>query len=315
MSGSYLKNVIIVGAGGQVGGHIVQQLLAEGKHKVTALTRPDSSSSMPSGVYDIRKGDYDQPDQLATAMVGQDVLIITMGAMAPASSSLKLIDAAAAAGVKYIVPNEWGTDRAQAQIGKDMMLAEGQIRICEYIESKGLKWISIGCGFWYEFSLSGTEARFGFDFKQRTVTLFNEGTTKITVTTWPQTALGLARVLALPLESASGASISRYANSQVLVSSFAVSQRDMLDSVLRVTDGKESDWTITHEDAKARFGRGMQMLQKGDFEGFTIAMYSRAFFPGDTMEHEAKVANAALELPRESLDECTKGAIRMALGE
>lgn len=207
------------------------------------------------------------------------------------------------------------TDRAQAQIGKDMMLAEGQIRICEYIESKGLKWISIGCGFWYEFSLSGTEARFGFDFKQRTVTLFNEGTTKIIVTTWPQTALGLARVLALPLESAFGASISRYANSQVLVSSFAVSQRDMLDSVLRVTDGKESDWTITHEDAKARFGRGMQMLQKGDFEGFTIAMYSRAFFPGDTMEHEAKVANAALELPRESLDECTKGAIRMALGE
>lgn len=142
-----------------------------------------------------------------------------------------------------------------------MMLAEGRIKICEYIESKGLKWISIGCGFWYEFSLSGTEAGFGFDFEKRTSTFFNDGITKITVTTWPQTALGLARVLALPLNSTSGASISKYANSQVLVSSFAVSQRDMLDSIMRVTGRKESDWTITHENAKARFGRGIQMLQ------------------------------------------------------
>ncbi|KAM0712094.1 hypothetical protein Q7P37_011188 [Cladosporium fusiforme] len=312
MSEPYLRNVIIVGAGGQVGGQIVQQLLAEGKHKVTALTRPDSSSSMPPGINSIQKVDYDQPDQLAAAMSGQDVLIITMGAIAPASSSLKLIDAAATAGVKYIVPNEWGTDRAQVQIGKDMMLAEGQIKICQYIESKGLNWISIGCGFWYEFSLSGMEARFGFDFTKRNLTWFDDGNTKITVTTWPQTALGLARVLALPLESSSGPSISKYGNGQTLVSSFLLSQRDVLDSVLRVTGGKEDDWTFTNEEVKSRFARGMQMLQKGDFDGFTIAMYSRAFFPDDAMVHEAKVANAVLDLPKEDLDEATKVAIQMA---
>ena len=80
-----------------------------------------------------------------------------MGAMAPASTSIKLINAAAVAGIRYIVLNEWGSDRNQVQLGKDLMLAEGHIKICEHIVSKGLKWISIGCGFWYEYSLAGTE--------------------------------------------------------------------------------------------------------------------------------------------------------------
>lgn len=312
MSAPYLKNILVVGAGGQIGGQIVHQLLTEGKHNVAALTRPQSSSPMPSGLHSIRKANYDDPDELAAAMNGQDVLVITMGAMAQASSSVALIDAAAVAGIKYIIPNEWGTDRAQVQLGKDLMLAEGQIKICEYIESKGLKWISIGCGFWYEYSLANYEERFGFDFSRRSVTFFDDGDTKITVTTWPQTALCLARVLALPFETSSGPSLSKYENSQVLVSSFFVSQRDMLASVLRVTGDQESDWTITSEGAKDRFTRGMGMLQKGDFDGFTLAMYSRAFFANDAMNHEAKTANEVLGLPKEEFDEATKIAVSMA---
>lgn len=157
MSAHYLKNILVVGAGVQIGGQIVHQLLTEGKHNVAALTRLQSSSPMPSGLHSIRKADYDNPDELAAAMKGQDVLVITMGAMAQASSSVALIDAAAVAGIKYIIPDEWGTDRAQVQLGKDLMLAEGQIMICESIESKGLEWISIGSGFWYEYSLANFE--------------------------------------------------------------------------------------------------------------------------------------------------------------
>ena len=34
-----------------------------------------------------------------------------------------------------------------SRLGKDMMLEQGQIKICEYVVSRGLKWISVGCGF------------------------------------------------------------------------------------------------------------------------------------------------------------------------
>ncbi|KAK5721210.1 hypothetical protein LTR17_014771 [Elasticomyces elasticus] len=232
-------------------------------------------------------------------MKGQDVLIITMNAMQPVETSLKLIDAAAAAGVRYIVPNELVSNREQVQLGKDLMLVEGQIKI------------SIGCGFWYEHSLAGTETRFGFDFAKRTVTFYNEGDTKITTSTWTQTGRALAHVLALPLTSEAGLSIAQLENSQVLITSHYVWQRKMLDSILRVTGYQESQWTISHDGAKARFGRGMSMMQQGNFQGFEIAMYSRVFFPDDPMNHEAKVMTAALDLPKEDLDASTRTAISM----
>lgn len=86
----------------------------------------------------------------------------------------------------------------------------------------------------------------------------------------------------------------------------------MLASVLRTTGDQESDWTITSERAKDRFARGMGVLQKGDFDGFTLAMYSRAFFADDAMDHEAKIANEVLGLPKEDFDEATRVAVSMA---
>ncbi|KAK3651958.1 hypothetical protein LTR22_011888 [Elasticomyces elasticus] len=231
-------------------------------------------------------------------MKGQDVLIITMNAMQPVETSLKLIDAAAAAGVRYIVPNELVSNREQVQLGKDLMLVEGQMKVCEHIVSKHL-------------NLAGTETRFGFDFAKRTVTFYDEGDTKITTSTWTQTGRALAHVLALPLTSEAGLSIAQLENSQVLITSHYVWQRKMLDSILRVTGYQESQWTISHDGAKARFGRGMSMMQQGNFQGFEIAMYSRVFFPDDPMNHEAKVMTAALDLPKEDLDASTRTAISM----
>jgi hypothetical protein len=307
MSSSYLQNVTVVGAGGQIGGHIVQQLLTQGKHKVSALTRPGSGSALPRGLQAIHKVDYDDQEALVAALKGQDVLVITLSATAPPETSIKLVDAAVLAGIKYVVPNEWGSDRAQVQLGKDLLLAEGQIKLCEYIVSKGIKWISVGCAFWYEFSLSNGDAGYGFDLVNRKVTFYDDGNTKITTTTWPQTGLAVARLLALPLTT-----IEDFDNSQVLITSFHVSQRDMLDSILRVTGDKESDWTIQHEDSKERFERGRQLMYQGDYLGFAIAMYARGLSKDDPMAHESKVVNKLLGLPEEDLDTATRVAISLA---
>lgn len=78
-----------------------------GKHTVTAITRPDSKSKLPSGV-EIKKVDYSSQESLVSALTGQEVLIITMAVTAPRDTEAKLIEAAAAAGVPYVFPNEWG---------------------------------------------------------------------------------------------------------------------------------------------------------------------------------------------------------------
>ena len=55
--------------------------------------------------------------------------------------------------------------------------------------------VSLACSFWYEFSLAGSQARYGFDFAKREVTFYDEGETKITTSTWPQCGRAVAALL------------------------------------------------------------------------------------------------------------------------
>lgn len=105
---NYVRNVAIVGAGGRSGSAIVRALTAGGKHKVTAITRPDSTNTMPAGIHEVKRVNYDSQASIVEALKGQDVLIITLHVMAPPESQTRLIDAAVEAGVKWIIPNEWG---------------------------------------------------------------------------------------------------------------------------------------------------------------------------------------------------------------
>lgn len=105
---NYIRNVAIVGASGNQGSYIVNELLATGKHTVTAITREDSSSTFPQGVH-VSKINYASQDSIVAALKGQDALIITMSTTAPQEQVKQLIEAAAKAGVKWVIPNEWGS--------------------------------------------------------------------------------------------------------------------------------------------------------------------------------------------------------------
>jgi hypothetical protein len=186
---SPVQNVAIIGAGGNIGGVIAQALIKQGKHKVTAITRPNSTSKLPDGLHDVKKVDQSSHSELVEAFKGQEVLIITLGVTAERDQATKFVDAAIEAGVPFIVPNEYGGNYADEQIGRDTGLAEPILAMRKYIEEKGAgktSWIAISCSFWYEYSLSGAEFRYGFDFKEKTLTLFDGGKQHITTSTWPQ---------------------------------------------------------------------------------------------------------------------------------
>ena len=98
------------------------------------------------------------------------------------------------------------------------------------------------------------------------------------------------------------------------ISSFAISQRDMLDSIHRVSGTTDKDWTLEKEDAKKRWGDGMQELRQPEKYGrlgFGKLLYARVFYPDEPglFQNRAKLANEVLGLPEEDLDDCTRKAI------
>ncbi|KAJ6036802.1 hypothetical protein N7540_001081 [Penicillium herquei] len=315
-----IERIAFVGAGGQVGKYLVDPLLKTGKHVVTAITRPQSTSKLPEGLKVVRV-DYSNDDDSALVEVlrGQQALIITMSMRAPPDTISKLVDAAAKAGVRYVLPNWIGIDSENAALCDGVSLSpireklRAQFKNFEHTSS-----IFIICSFWYEFSLGGGTTRYGFDFKDRSFIQFDEGNLKITTTTWPQCGRAIASLFSLkdlpddPTDKSS--TVSQFANGSVYISSFQVNQHDMFASVKRVTGTTDEDWTISRESAEERWNEGHDAVQQGNYALFPKMLYSRMFFPnGDGAELTSELHNDILGLPEEDLDEFTAVAVRMAM--
>jgi len=213
--------------------------------------------------------------------------------------------------VPWILPNEWGADSADANLVRDVPAFQKGPQQQESIAALGKSsFVAVSTGFWYEWSLAA-DACYGFNFANREVTLFDEGRTKISTSTWPQVGRAVASLLSLPVQASGGETcLEQFRNKLVYVSSFCVSQRDMLDSVLRVTKTSMEDWKVSKEPVKERYSKGNVAMQQGDRQGFARMMYSRVFFPDYCGNVEAKTINTLLGLPKEDLDEATKAAIQ-----
>ncbi|RAK95371.1 aromatic alcohol reductase, partial [Aspergillus ibericus CBS 121593] len=308
-------------ASGSIGKAITQALLETGLHTITALTRSTNQTPLPFAIPTIPI-DYTNPTSLTNALINQDCLIITLSVYAPPDTQSKLISAASAAGIKYIMPNIWGCDVMHDPLAKGVMYWDRMRSVLSEIEEKGMIWTALVCGFWYEHSLLLGPGGLGFDFANRKVTMYDEGDTRINVSTQGQCGRAVARLLSLKIlpedeeDEDEGVTMSRWANRPVYVSSFLVSQRDVFESWLRVTGEEREGWTVEREESKRRYERGMELLGKGDQEGFVLAMFARVFFPNGDGDHEHRVGldNEVLGLPGEDLDERTRVARAMLEG-
>jgi hypothetical protein len=238
-----------------------------------------------------------------------------MNIMAPRDTQSKLVQAAAKAGVPYVMPNWYGSDLNNKELVEAVQLGYAGRAIVNEIESLGVsKWIMLACSFWYEFSLAGGEVRYGFDFHNKTVTFYDEGTTKIPTSTWEQCGRAVAALLSLPElprdENDKSPTVSQFADGLVYISSFFISQKDMYESVKRVTGTTDADWKVSYEGSETRYKDGIEAMKKGDMRGFGKMLYARVFF-GDG-DYTPKLNNKLLGLPEENLDERTKVAVRMA---
>lgn len=86
----------------------------------------------------------------------------------------------------------------------------------------------------------------------------------------------------------------------------------MLASVLKATNTKESDWTITNEDVRNRWQRAVDMQKQNPMAGMVMRMYSRVFFPDGAADYSKNLDNKVLDLPQEDFDQATKEAVEIA---
>lgn len=291
-------------------------LLKTGKHTVTAITRTNSNNNMPEGVH-IAKVDYAHPPSLVDALRGQDSLIITMSTMAPKDQEMALIEAAAEAEVPFVLPNEWSPDTAHEDLIKDVALFKSKAITRKAIIDAGKSaYLGIATGFWYEWSLAIPDS-YGFDLINKTVTFFDDGEAKISTSTWAQVGRAVAALLSLPIQAEGShphACLDQMKNRLMYVNSFTVSQKDMFQSVLRVTETQPEEWKITNQPSAERYAAGARTLQDGDRTGFIHMMYTRVFYPDGSGDFESSkgTLNSLLDLPREDIDEATRVAVERA---
>ncbi|PMB66860.1 hypothetical protein BM221_006517 [Beauveria bassiana] len=106
----------------------------------------------------------------------------------------------------------------------------------------------------------------------------------------------------------------RWHNRPLFIESFVASLRDMLDSLHKVLDTTDKDWTVEQVDAQRRYDEGKKLLGGPEgYLGFSHCLYTRTFFENGGGDFSDKVVNEKLGLPEEDMEEATQRAKDMAL--
>lgn len=104
----------------------------------------------------VKKGSYEDPAFLQSALEDHDLAMFTLS-IPGTEGQTALIDAAARAGVKWIVPNEYAGDGTNEEFVAGVPLFQPKVEARKQIEGLGLKYIAIATNPWTE-PVSGARA-------------------------------------------------------------------------------------------------------------------------------------------------------------
>jgi hypothetical protein len=255
------------------------------------LTRKESTSTFPEGV-PVFKADYTDVSSIKLAMEGQDMVISMVGGIAAGDQQV-FIDAALAAGVKRFLPSEFGPYSRNPEFAAlNPVVLPAKAGTVDYLRSKQplISWSSLVTGAFFDWAMK--VGFFGFDLASKTVTLIDGGTSVFTTTTLSTIGKALVAILEHRGETK---------NQYIFVSSFNVSQKDILDVVEKV-DGQK--WTVKHVTSEEVINNGKRRLAAGDFAGIIDLTRGGAFGKqalGDESSHG--FWNDKLGLPKEDIEQ------------
>lgn len=292
-----IKNVIIIGAGGNLGPTVLDAFLKTPSFNTTVLSREGSSSTFPPNVKVIH-ANYDSSDSLKAAFQGQDAVVSLVGGMALGDQN-KLIDAAIAAGVKRFIPSEYGSNTADKRVRDVVPVFEAKYGTVNYLKSKEsqISWTSIVCGPFFDWGLK--VGFLAFDGASKTATIFDGGNTTFSANTLHQVAVATVKSL-------ERADLTK--NQYVYISGFQTTQNQILAAAEKATGTK---WTVKNVSAKEYIDEGNAKLQKGDFSGIANLILGVTYRKDESLADLSPLGlwNDKLGVPKEDFEAVVKASL------
>jgi uncharacterized protein YbjT (DUF2867 family) len=132
---SAIKNVLVIGAGGNLGKPLLQALLANKAFNTSILTRKSSSSKFPEGVKVHTVADDYPTNELVLAFEGQDAVVVAVSRLNVVDQK-RFVDAAVAAGVRRYIPAEFGSDSRNPKHQELVPILKNKADVTAYVRSK-----------------------------------------------------------------------------------------------------------------------------------------------------------------------------------
>ncbi|KAI1378726.1 NAD(P)-binding protein [Hypoxylon crocopeplum] len=248
---SVIKKVAIFGASGNFGAPITAALVTA-NFDVTIITRVASTSTFPHGIPVIRT-EY-TVEKLTTALTGQDAVVCAVG---PAGilSQVAMIDAAEAAGVRRFIVDDfgWGPDFRSLpefqEIGAQRRVAWDYAKERSEANPR-FTYTGVTIGNPIDWAIKRFPMM-GFDVKQRSALIYDDGTEEFTGTTLDGIGQTIVGVLKHPGETA---------NRFVKARSIQTCQNQLLEAFQRVTG---QTWEVQRSSANDVLESGRKKHQEG----------------------------------------------------
>ncbi|KAH7324043.1 isoflavone reductase family protein-like protein CipA [Rhexocercosporidium sp. MPI-PUGE-AT-0058] len=247
------KNVAVLGAAGALGAPVLKAIVDSGKFNVTVITRPSSKSTFDSSVKVVR-ADYSSVDSLTSALKGHDAVVSAVGTEGLLGQSI-LIDAAIAAGVKRILPSEFGSDLSNPKTAA-MPVFGYKVATRKHLEAK----VAAGADITYTYVVNsgfldwGLDSTFLLDWKSAEPKLFNGGDFEFSSTTLASVGQAVVGVLDHPEETK---------NRTVYIQDIAISQKKLLELARKVAPEKKWNPVTVSLDDQEKWANAK--VAEGDF--------------------------------------------------
>ncbi|KAH8890511.1 isoflavone reductase [Thozetella sp. PMI_491] len=286
-----IKNVAVIGASGSVGKEVVKALLAAG-FNVTAVTRESSTSTFPSGVA-VRKADEASVPSLTAAFAGQDAVVSTVGTVAALSSQNPIADAAVAAGVKRLIPSEFGHNTRTNPDPTLSAMISGKKVAMDYVmekakENPSLTYTGITTSLFFDWGLD--YGSLGINPKDKTARIMDSGDEPFSATSLPYVGKAVVAVLQHEAETA---------NKYLEVVELTTTQNQLLKAFEEETGTKFDVTRVSTADIEKD---GREKLAKGDHSAFLNFLTIFNFRDGQNHAlKEEQMSNKLLGLPHTDL--------------
>ena len=242
-----IKRIAVAGGTGRLGKYIVASLL-DARFQVTVLTRLGSTSAVPCTA--AAEVDYTSESSLTSALRGHDALVCCITSNSVVIQPT-LFSAAVAAGVKRIIPSEYGILQVQPK-AKDLSpiqpvveLQKLLISTCE--SNPQVSYTVLATGVFLDIAINTSVV---LNWDQHSVDLCDGGDQPLSSTRLSTIGKAIAGIMKAPED---------YENQIVRIHDVVITQNTWLETAKQADPSAK--WTIQNVDTKKVIDEGLAKLQ------------------------------------------------------